>query len=118
MTDNSAKKNKKVWVELEVNKYTDAITVFRGRIDRVELENWSSGELVDCALKLENTYWIVDNSVCILGDADSVTKNYTGDAYIRVDTIILMFELKDQSSPTTKMLSTDNIFPFPGRTNT
>lgn len=107
--------DKKVWVEIEVNKFTDGITVFRGRMLRKELDAWYRGELVDCGIRLEKTYWFTEDGICMLGSGEENTKQYTGETYIRVDAIMLIFALKDDSDPNSIGLSTDNIFPFPGR---
>ncbi len=110
--------DKKVWVEVEVNKFTDGITVFRGRMAKAELEAWTAGELVDCMVKLEKTYWFQDERVCMLGYGDGNGKHYTGDTYIRVDTIMLVFVLKDESYPNGKVMNlkdTNNVYHFPGR---
>lgn len=107
--------DKKVWVEVEVNKYTDGITVFRGQILRTDLEAWSRGELVDCAIKLEKTYWFLEDTICVLGKGEENVRHYTGDTYLRADTIMLIFVLKDDSFPSLALPSLDNIFPFPGR---
>ena len=106
---------KKVWVEVEVNKYTDGITVFRGQMLKTDLEAWSRGELVDCAIKLEKTYWFLEDTVCILGKGEDSARHYTGDTFLRADTIMLIFVLKEDSFPTHSLQSIDNIFQFPGR---
>ncbi len=106
---------KKVWVEIEVNKYTDGITVFRGQMSKVDVEAWSRGELIDCAIKLEKTYWYLGDSLCVLGKGDDVARQYTGETYLRSDTIMLIFVLKEDSFPNKASESLDNIFPFPGR---
>lgn len=108
-------KEDKVWVEVEVNKFTDGITVFRGRMLRKDLDAWANGELVDCCIKLEKTYWFMDDNVCMLGNGEDNARQYTGDTYIRVDAVMLIFVLKDDSYPTKIGASKDNIFPFPGR---
>lgn len=107
--------DKKVWVEVEVNKFTDGITVFRGRMLKKDIEAWSNGELVDCSIKLEKTYWFVGENICTLGNGEGNARQYTGDTYIRVDAIMLIFVLKEDSYPNNLVASTDNIFPFPGR---
>lgn len=114
-----SKQDKKVWVEVEVNKYTDGITVFRGQMKEEDLEAWANGELVDCALKLEKTHWIGEKNVCILGKGSENNnfQQYKGDTYIRVDTIMLIFVLRDNSSPSELLANQDNIFKFPGRDN-
>lgn len=106
---------RKLWVEIEVNKYTDGITVFRGQMLKTDLDAWARGELVDCAIKLEKTYWFLEDNLCILGQGDESTRQYVGDTYLRADTIMLIFILKEDSFPTSNPNSTDNIFPFPGR---
>ena len=106
---------KKVWVEVEVNKYTDGITVFRGQMMKADLEAWSRGELVESAIKLEKTYWFLEDNICVLGKGDDNARQYTGDTYLRADTIMLIFALKDDSFPTNALPNIDNIFPFPGR---
>lgn len=108
-------KEPKVWVEVEVNKFTDGITVFRGRMHKKELDAWANGELVDCCVKLEKTYWYAEDTVCMLGNGDGNVKHYTGDTYIRVDAIMLIFVLKEDSYPNKSEVKSDNIFPFPGR---
>lgn len=108
-------KEQKVWVEVEVNKFTDGITVFRGRMQKKQLDLWANGELVDCCIKLEKTYWYVDENVCMLGNGDGNAKQYTGDTYIRVDAIMLIFVLKEDSFPAKSAVASNNIFPFPGR---
>lgn len=115
MKDKPKHREKKVWVEVEVNKYTDGITVFRGRMSKADLEAWSRGELIDCAVKLENTYWFLEEAVCILGKGEDHAKQYTGDTYLRSDTIMLIFVLKEHSFPDKSVATADNIFPFPGR---
>ncbi|HKY69598.1 MAG TPA: hypothetical protein VJ205_01745 [Gammaproteobacteria bacterium] len=110
-----SEKNKKVWVEVEVNKYTDGITVFRGKISLEDLKAWEAGELIDCAIKLENTYWYSENSICILGKGKEAASHYTGDTYIRVDTIMLIFILRENSYPEEGSPKLDNIVEFPGR---
>lgn len=107
--------DKKVWVEVEVNKFTDGITVFRGRMQKKDIEAWSNGELVDCSIRLEKTYWFVGENICTLGNGEGNSRQYTGDTYIRVDAIMLIFILKEDSYPNNLVASTDNIFPFPGR---
>ncbi|MFI4937439.1 MAG: hypothetical protein ACHQJ6_02890 [Candidatus Berkiellales bacterium] len=107
--------DKKVWVEVEVNKYTDGITVFRGHMAKTDVDAWARGELIDCAIKLEKTYWFLEDQICILGKGEENVRQYTGDTYLRADTIMLIFILKDDSFPA-HFSSTDNIFTFPGRT--
>jgi hypothetical protein len=107
----------KVWVEVEVNKYTDGITVFRGQLSKSDLDAWSRGELVDCAVKLEKTYWFLDENLCVLGTGDDTARQYTGDTYLRADTIMLIFVLKEDSFLKSRSPNIDNIFPFPGRNN-
>ena len=115
-TKKTTKKPTKIWVEVEVNKFTEGITVFRGQVSPKQLDQWANGELVDCSLKLENTYWYMEDKICFLGKGDQMTKQYTGDAYLRVDTIMALFVLRDSSYPVAKAASADdNIFPFPGR---
>lgn len=116
MRNKGKNEDKKVWVEIEVNKYTDGITVFRGQMSNSDLEAWSRGELVDCSIKLEKTYWYLGETLCILGKGDDVARQYTGDTYLRSDTIMLIFVLKEDSFPNKSGESLDNIFPFPGRT--
>lgn len=115
MKNKSKSTEKKVWVEVEVNKYTDGITVFRGQLTRADLDAWSRGELTDCAIRLEKTYWFLDETVCVLGKGEDSARQYTGNTYLRADTIMLIFELKEDSFPELLTPSTDNIFPFPGR---
>lgn len=115
MKSKSKNNDKKVWVEIEVNKYTDGITVFRGQLLKTDMESWFRGELVDCALRLEKTYWFLEDTVCVLGKGDDHTRQYTGDIFIRADTIMLIFILKEDSFPSRALPDTDNIFPFPGR---
>lgn len=106
---------KRVWVEVEVNKYTDGITVFRGQMLKTDVEAWASGELVDCAIKLEKTYWFLEEGLCVLGKGEDNVQHYTGDTYLRSDTIMLIFMLKDDSFPSENTPNIDNIFQFPGR---
>jgi hypothetical protein len=115
MNTKMKKTEKKVWVELEINKYSDGITVFRGMIDKTDLDAWHRGELIDCSIKLEKTYFLIDGSVFMLGQGDSNACQYTGDTYFRVDTIMILYVLKEDSFPTKANDKTDNIFPFPGR---
>lgn len=107
--------DKKIWVEVEVNKFTEGITVFRGQLLKADVEAWMRGELVDCAIKLEKTYWFLEDSVCVLGKGDESARQYTGDTFLRADTIMLIFPLKEDSFPNQMDPSVDNIFPFPGR---
>lgn len=115
MKSKSKSTEKKVWVEVEVNKYTDGITVFRGQMAKSDLEAWTRGELTDCAIRLEKTYWFLDDAVYVLGKGEDSAPQYTGDTYLRADTIMLIFMLKDNSFPEVHGTSTDNIFSFPGR---
>lgn len=116
LVNKKREEEKKVWVEVEVNKYTDGITVFRGKMLLSDVDAWASGELVDCALKLEKTYWYHDNNICMLGCGEGNARQYTGDTYIRVDTIMLLFVLKDESYPNGNAVGLeDNIYHFPGR---
>ena len=116
MKNKSKINDKKVWVEIEVNKYTDGITVFRGQMQKSDLESWFRGELVDCAIKLEKSYWFLEENIFVLGKGDEHTRQYTGDIFIRADTIMLIFVLKEDSFPSRIVTDSDNIFPFPGRT--
>jgi hypothetical protein len=106
---------KKIWVEIEVNKYTDGITVFRGQMLKTDLDAWLGGELSDSSIKLEKAYWFLEDNICVLGKGDDHTRQYTGEIFIRADTIMLIFILKDDSFPTRVVPDSDNIFPFPGR---
>jgi len=115
MKNKNKDNDKKVWVEVEVNKFTDGITVFRGQMLKTDLEAWSRGELIDCAIKLEKTYWFLEENVCILGKGDDPASQYTGETYLRADTIMLMYMLKEDSFPSHFTPNVDNIFPFPGR---
>jgi hypothetical protein len=115
MTKKQAPKPEKVWVEIEVNKFTEGITVFRGQIVAKELEAWANGELLDCSLKIENTYWYTQGKAFVLGKGDNNTKHYTGETYLRVDTIMAIFVLRDTSFPKGATEGSDNIFQFPGR---
>lgn len=115
MTKKSTKKIEKIWVEVEVNKFTDGITVFRGQVTKTDLEAWSNGELLDCSLKLENTYWYSEGKAFILGSGNEPTKHYSGETYLRVDTIMALFVLRDSSFPGDKNEASSNIFHFPGR---
>lgn len=115
MTTKSKHTDKKIWVEVEVNKFTEGITVFRGQILKTDLEAWARGELIDCAVRLENTYWFLEESLCMLGKGDDIARHYTGDAYLRSDTIMLIFPLKEDSLPTESTTIIDNVFHFPGR---
>lgn len=115
MNTKSKKSIPKVWVELEINKYSDGITVFRGLMERDQLEAWERGELVDCAIKLEKTYFMLDDNVFVLGQGNSNACQYTGETYFRVDTIMIIYMLKDDSAPGKISTPKDNIFPFPGR---
>lgn len=107
----------KLWVEIEVNKYTDGITVFRGCLSKEDLLAWAAGELAEGALKLEETSWYVDGKICYLGKGNVPSQQYTGESYLRADTIMTILVLHDES-----LLDEDtaaakaNIFPFPGRT--
>ena len=117
MNSKSKKDNKKVWVEIEVNKYTDGgITVFRGQIHKDDLQAWASGELTEGSLKVDNTHWYLGDTICYLGKGSVSTKQYTGVTYLRLDTIMTIFVLKDDALPGLKSSSNRaNIFPFPGR---
>lgn len=116
-TISKARDDKRVWVEVEVNKYTEGITVFRGQMLRSDLDAWVCGELIDCAIKLEKTYWFLEDNLCVLGKGEeSFVRHYTGDTYLRADTIMLIFLLKEDSFPNENTSSTGNIFHFPGRT--
>jgi hypothetical protein len=106
---------KRVWVEVEVNKYTEGITVFRGQMLKSDIDGWISGELVDCAIKLEKTYWFLEDGLCVLGKGEDHVKHYTGDTYLRADTIMVIFILRDDSFPSEGITSIDNVFHFPGR---
>ncbi len=111
-----SKKPEKVWVEVEVNKFTEGITVFRGQMEKNELDAWACGELVDCSLKLENTYWHLEDKICVLGKGDKLTEQYTGVTYLRVDTVMAIFELKDSAyHKADGDNASGNVFPFPGR---
>lgn len=116
MTTKNKHHEKKIWVEVEVNKFTEGITVFRGQMPKSDLDAWSRGELVDCAIKLENTYWFLEDSLCILGKGEDNARYYTGEAYLRADTVMLIFPLKEDSFPSEFNAIVDNIFLFPGRT--
>ena len=110
--------DKKVWVEIEINKYTDGLTVLRGQMQKIDVEAWSRGELVDCAIKLEKAYWFLEGGLCILGKGDDNARQYTGDVYLRADTIMVIFTLKEDSFPgfaDMEAPSSANIFSFPGR---
>lgn len=115
MKNKQKNNDKKVWVEVEVNKYTDGITVFRGQMQKSDLEAWTRGELVDCSIRLEKTYWFLEESVTVLGKGDDPAKHYTGETYLRADTIMLIFILKESSFPSRASMGQDNIFTFPGR---
>lgn len=115
-TPSKSKKNEKVWVEVEVNKFTDGITVFRGQMLKSDIDAWANGELIDCAIKLENTYWFMQDSICYLGKGEGVAKQYSGTTYIKVETVMLIFILSDESYPCSQMKKiSSNIFSFPGR---
>lgn len=116
MTTKSKPRDKKIWVEVEVNKFTEGITVFRGKILQSTLEAWARGEMIDGSVLLQNTYWFLEDSLCILGKGDEHAGHYTGDVYLRADTIMLIFPLKEDSFPSKKPTLEDNIFIFPGRT--
>ena len=111
------KQNKnKLWVEIEVNKYTDGITVFRGQLFKDDLLAWASGDLADGALKLEDTYWYAEDAICYLGKGTPASQQYTGESYLRVDTIMTILVLRDESLLDEASVSAKaNIFPFPGR---
>lgn len=116
MKNKTKSHQKKVWVEVEVNKYTDGITVFRGQMQKSDLDAWSRGELAECAIKLEKTYWFLEENICVLGTGEDNARQYTGDTFLRADTIMLIFVLKEDSFPSHVSPNLDNIFPFPGRT--
>lgn len=118
MTTKHKYSEKKIWVEVEVNKFTEGITVFRGLIAKADLEAWSRGELVDCAIRLESTYWFLEDSLCVLGKGEDNARHYTGEVYLRADTVMLIFPLRDDSFPTEFNTIVDNIFLFPGRAPT
>ena len=83
---------------------------------QADVEAWANGELVDCCVRLEKTYWYQENSICMLGCGEGNARHYTGETYIRVDTIMLLFVLKEESYPNGKVMSLeDNIYHFPGR---
>lgn len=106
----------KLWVEIEVNKYTDGITVFRGQITKDDLLLWASGELADGALRVEDTYWYSDGKISYLGKGNVASQQYTGESYLRVDTIMTILVLKDESLLDEDTVAAKaNIFPFPGR---
>lgn len=109
--------DKRIWVEVEVNKYTEGITVFRGLMQKSDVDAWTRGELIDCAIKLEKTYWILEEGLCILGKGEpsEVVSHYTGDVFLRADTIMLIFTLKEDSFPSENLPNIDNVFHFPGR---
>lgn len=116
MNAKSKQRDKKIWVEVEVNKFTEGITVFRGQILQSALDAWARGELIEGAVKLENTYWFLEDSLCILGQGEKHASHYTGETYLRGDTIMLIFPLKEDSFPKKMSGKEDNIFIFPGRT--
>jgi hypothetical protein len=116
MNTKSKDQEKRVWVEVEVNKYTEGITVFRGQMRKADIDAWASGELIDCAIRLEKTYWFLEESLCVLGKGEDHVKHYTGDTFLRADTIMLIFMLKEDSFPSEGIANIDNIFHFPGRT--
>lgn len=109
------KNEQKVWVELEVNKYTDGISILRGQMKKSDLEAWMEGELIDCAIKLERVYWFLDQeTLCVLGKGEGPSIHYTGEVYVRVDTIMLIYLLREDSC-FTSVENENNIFHFPGR---
>lgn len=105
----------KLWVEIEANKYTDGITVFRGRVLKDDLIAWAAGDLSEGALKLEETYWYANDTICYLGKGDSASRQYTGETYLRVDTIMTILILREESLLEGEEAIKANIFPFPGR---
>lgn len=115
MNTKTKERPKRLWVEVEVNKYTEGITVFRGQMLKSDIDAWSQGELVDCAIKLEKTYWFLEDGLCVLGKGEDHVKHYTGDTYLRADTIMVIFVLRDDSFPNEGVASIDNVFHFPGR---
>lgn len=109
------KQKDSLWVEIEVNKYEGGITVFRGKIDLSDLRAWESGDLIDGAIKLQNTYWFLENSTCVLGEGEGPSRQYSGDTYIRSDSILCILVLRDNQGPHAQKPDQANVLAFPGR---
>lgn len=97
-----------VWVELETNKGTTSVATYRGRTTRAEVEAWLEGTLGRRCLRLRNVYWVEDvyaddpyvsepvrYNYVILGQARGKFSNFTGEVFVRGDTIVVIMLLKD-----------------------
>lgn len=90
----------KPWVVLEVRKVEHFVTAFRGRVDRSAIEAWSRGELGTSALKIEDVYWTHEEPdaapITVVGEHGTREwQNCTGELWVRADTVIAVFFLKD-----------------------
>jgi hypothetical protein len=90
-----------VWVEVEVQKGS-LVSVYRGRLRRVDLERWERGELVRGAIVLDQVYWSYDErdgneGWVVLGATPGPYAQAAGKAYLRADCILVVLPLRDGS---------------------
>jgi hypothetical protein len=95
----------KAWVEIEINKGTNEICSYRGKILIAELEGWIAGTLTKPVVKLEKTYWVTKNynatveqyeyTYNVLGEEEGEFTNFSGDLYIRADKILMIYILRN-----------------------
>ena len=100
-----AEKLRQVWVAIDFKKTEHHISGYRGRVDREELSSLLKGQLPGHAFVcVHDAYWF-DESVdewerqTPKGNLKRFGRGkwskFTGDAYVRVDSVLNVFPLKD-----------------------
>ena len=107
--------NEKIWVEVEVNKFESEISIYRGFLKKSVLLNWIAGTLTTTCFKLEKTHWYVEDELYILGEKRYQSEEYTGDVYLRVDTLVTIYTLKTSDIEKEQLVSHSNITHFPAK---
>ncbi len=94
----------KVWVELETNKDANRLSAFRGLMSEKDFEDFTEGKLKKKWIKLEQVYWNAEEKFdadsgmyflkqTILGEGGGRFRSFSGDVYIRADTIVILFSM-------------------------
>lgn len=91
----------RVWVEVEVQKGT-LVSVYRGRLQKRDLEEWMAGSRTKGAIRLDDLYWSFDegdgnDGWVVVGATPGPYMSAAGHILLRVDCILVILPLRDGS---------------------
>ena len=91
----------KIWVEIETTKGIQNIFSYRGQVDIGVLNSFTSGNLSQGVIKIENVYWRNDSATSIndplyiaYGMSETSYFDFSGDIYLKSEHVSCISTLK------------------------